>query len=195
MKDTIRNLAAGIVVAIFSAFLGWAIAQSSKPEVQVQIDRPLILSSERITVFRIRNVGGAPASNIELRFAASLPLASIVSITPMPAPSQQSSRPFLNIPKLRPYDEVSFYVRETSPFNENARGLVEKAVYDEGQVGISTNDERLNSYVLEQKINAGFFGFIVGIVLFSIIIVVAKLREKRPIQSTTDNSGASPLRV
>jgi hypothetical protein len=197
MKDTMKNLTVVLIGALFSGFLGWAIGLSSKPQVKVLIDRPLTLPTERLTVFHVFNIGGAPAHNIEIRFLAGLSPSAIVPITPLPSPPRQATPASLPIPKLQPSDEVSFYIKEMTALSENPRELVEKAVYDEGEISIYTNDDRLNAYVLNKQAGAGVIGLAFGSLFCSIILVISNLRKKKPSQPTepTPTVTEQPARV
>src|ERR1700678_524825 len=145
MKDVAQKIVIGIVVAIFSAGLTWVISRASKPNVQILVDSPLVLPTERLTVFHIHNFGGAPADNIEIRFIKAIAVSAVFSITSPPAQQDSIGRAILIVPKLRPFDDVSFYIKETVDSGKTPRELVPDSVYDEGKIGFSTLDDRLTT--------------------------------------------------
>lgn len=179
MKDSLQKIAVGIIIAVFSAYIGWVVAFQRLPNVQLVIDRPLELDADRVTVFRLENYGGGVGNGVELRFNAKIALSDIKLITKFPQTSVSGAPVMLSIQKLKPKDPVIFYIREPKSTLSAARELIDSVVYDDGKTIVSTYDERLESYVSQKRRDAFLVGFSSG--AFSLLLVTAIFmwREKR----------------
>ncbi|HLP65896.1 MAG TPA: hypothetical protein VK181_00100 [Rhizobium sp.] len=179
MKDILKQVVIGFVLVVLTAISTTILAKSDKPDVQLLIERPMVLKAERIVLFRLVNAGGAVADHVSLRFAAAVAGSSIVPVEGIDIHWPAVPGPEMRLERLRPKEEATFYIKDAPDSLADVRGLLRNGLYDQGTINITTNDDRLAAFGSAKAIAGGVIGFIVAGVFFILVLALAILKDKK----------------
>jgi hypothetical protein len=181
MNDVFPKIAIGLVTGIACILLGFYLGELRQPDLQLVIERPIELATERIRVLRLRNHGGGVATGAEVRFSAKIMPANLALVTKVPKATIDAEPTVLTLDKLKPHDSVVLFYKEPTGNATPPRELIETALYDQGQVVVSTGDENRETEV-QRRLNGAYFIGAVGMLLVLIAgaSIQTLLDRKRP---------------
>lgn len=186
MKDLGKKIAGYVASVALGALVTIYINDRRHPDLRLFLEGPIDLATERVTVLRLRNLGGGSALDAEVRLSPKIPVSDVSLVSAYPPATISGSPVLITVPKLKPKDSVVLFYREPKGSSFRPKEMIDGAVYDQGQVSVSSGDELLENYVWQKQAMAFLYGAaaMMGVLLFSAWLVEL-LQKKSTATATT----------
>jgi hypothetical protein len=180
----INKILIASIAAIISGLIGYFLAEPNKPDIRLDMQDPVLLDSNQITIYKLINNGNGAGNDIEIRFSDAITKKDVAVMNSPEVFNYLKNNSGFEIPRLRPGESFSFYIKQPENVKTEPRDNIIKAVYSEGRITGLTAGLRLTLIKFESFAKGFFIGLATAIGLMAASFYFREKGQKKTCVST-----------